>query len=43
MAEMDIGYVGDKRLKKQAPGFCNAFPIGKRSVCASSETIEPKR
>jgi len=43
MAEMDLGYFGDERLKKMALGFCNAFPIGRRFICASSGTIGPKR
>lgn len=35
MAEMDIGYFGDERLKKMAHGLLNACPIGRRFACAS--------
>jgi hypothetical protein len=43
MAEMNIGFFGDERLKKMARSCCNVFAIGRRFVCASLETIEPKR
>ena len=43
MAEMDLGYFGDERLKKMALSCWNVFASGRRSVCAGSETSAPKR
>ncbi len=43
MAEMDIGYFGDGRLKKMAPGCWHVFASGRRFVFASSETTGPRR
>jgi hypothetical protein len=43
MAEMDLGYFGDERLKKMARGCCGVLRIDRRSVCESSETIGPKK
>ncbi len=43
MAEIDIGYFGDERLKKMAPDCLPAYASGKRFVCASWGTTEPKR
>jgi hypothetical protein len=43
MAEMDIGYFGDERLKKMARGCLPASVSGRRFVCASWGTIAPKR
>jgi hypothetical protein len=43
MAEMDLGHFGDERLKKMAPGCCDVLRIDRRFVCASLETIVPKR
>jgi hypothetical protein len=43
MAEMDIGYFGDARLKKMALGCLLVFASGRRFACASWGTIEPKR
>ena len=43
MAEMDIGYFGDERLKKMALCCWHAFASGRRFACAGSETTVPKR
>jgi hypothetical protein len=43
MAELDIGYFGDERLKKLALGLFNACPIGRRSAFATWGTIGPRR
>lgn len=43
MAEMDIGYFGDERLKKMAHGCCSAFAIGRRFASASLGMIGPRR
>ncbi len=42
MAEMNIGFFGDERLKKTVRGCCGVSAIGRQSICASLGTIEPK-
>ncbi len=43
MAEIDVGYFGDARLKKMARDCLHASASGRQFVYASSEMIEPKR
>jgi hypothetical protein len=43
MAEMDIGYFGDERLKKTARVCLRVSANGRQFACASWETIGPKR
>ena len=43
MAEMDIGYFGDRRLKKMARGCWVVCVSARRFVCAGLGTTEPKR
>ena len=43
MAEMDLGYFCDERLKKTALSCFIAFASGRRFVCAGSQMIAPKR
>jgi len=43
MADMEIGYFGDARLKKTALWSCSALLSAKWSRYASSQMIEPSR
>lgn len=43
MAQMDLGYFGDERLKKMALSCWNVFASGRRFVCASLVTTAPRR